>query len=32
MGYEVVSISKLAELKEYNFKNDEVTTIIRSDE
>ena len=32
MGYEVVSISKLAEIKNYNFETNEVTTIIRSDE
>lgn len=32
MGYEIVSISKLAKVKNYNFSNNEVTTIIRSDE
>ena len=32
MGYEVVSISKLAEIKNYDFKPNDVTTIIRSDE
>ena len=30
MGYEVVSISKLAEIKNYDFKTDEVTSFIRN--
>lgn len=32
MGYEVVSISKLAEIKNYDFKKDEVTSFINKDE
>lgn len=32
MGYEVVSISKLAEIKKYDFKKDEVTSIMLSEE
>lgn len=31
MGYEVVSISKLAEIKNYDFKSEEITTMIKSD-
>ena len=32
MGYEIVSISKLAEIKKYTFKENEITTTIRNDE